>query len=235
MMTPTSDSMTDHDQFSGDAAAYVLGALELDELQAFRTHLANCPVCRDEVASLQGVADTLPLAAPQYEAPRQLRRNVLAAVRAEPRGDKTPVRRRSWPRLRLPRPVLAGALAVVLAFAVVGVVELASGGSSGVRVIPARTTVASASAQLRLGDGRSELVVRNLPPPPAGHIYQVWFQRGTAAPSATNALFSVSSSGAGDVGLPGSLKGVSTVMVTPEPDGGSVKPTHAPVIVAQLT
>jgi hypothetical protein len=131
--------------------------------------------------------------------------------------------------------VLAGALAVVLAFAVVGIVELASSGSSGIRVIPARTTLASATAQVRLGDGRSELVVRNLPPPPAGHVYEVWFQHGTAAPSPTDALFSVSSSGAGDVGLPGSLKGVSTVMVTPEPDGGSLQPTHAPVIVVRLT
>jgi len=25
------------------------------------------------------------------------------------------------------------------------------------------------------------------------------------------------------------------VLVTPEPDGGSLKPTHAPVIVAQLS
>jgi anti-sigma-K factor RskA len=234
MMTPSGDSMTDHEQFSADAAAYVLGALELDELQAFRTHLANCPICRDEVASLRGVADALPLAAPQYEAPKELRQNVMAAVRAEPRAGATPARRR-LPRLQLPRPVLAVGLAVVLAFAVVGVVELASSGSSGLRVIPARTTLASATAQVQLGDGRSELVVRNLPPPPAGHIYQVWFQRGTAAPSPTNALFSVSSSGAGDVGLPGNLKGVSTVMVTPEPDGGSPHPTHAPVIVAQLT
>jgi anti-sigma-K factor RskA len=233
MMMPSGDSMTDHEQFSTDAAAYVLGALELDELQAFRTHLANCPICRDEVASLQGVADALPLAAPQYAAPKQLRREVMSAVRAEPRAARAPARRR-LPRLQLPRPALAGALAVVLAFGVVGVVELASSGSSGVRIIPARTALASATAQVRLGDGRSELVVRHFPPPPAGHIYQVWFQRGTGAPVPTNALFSVSSSGAGDVGLPGNLKGVSTVMVTPEPAGGSLAPSHAPVIVARL-
>lgn len=234
MMTPSGDSMTDHHQFSADAAAYVLGALELDELQAFRTHLANCPLCRDEVTSLQGVANALPLTAPQYKAPKELRHNVIAAVRAESRDLPQPARRRLR-RLQLPRPVLAGALAVVLAFAVVGIVELASSGGGGIRVIPARTTLASASAQLRLGDGRSELVVRHLPPPPAGHIYQVWFQHGNAAPSPTNALFSVSSSGAGNVGLPGSLGGVSTVMVTPEPDGGSAQPTHEPVIVARLT
>jgi hypothetical protein len=101
-------------------------------------------------------------------------------------------------------------------------------------VIPARTTLASTSAQVRLGDGRSELVVRHMPPPPAGHVYEVWLKRGNRPPSPTDALFSVSSSGAGTVGLPGSLKGVSEVLVTPEPAGGSAVPSHAPVVVAQL-
>src|SRR2546423_297380 len=123
--------MSDTHEFSRDAAAYVLGALELDELQAFRTHLETCPMCRDEVAALQRVADTLPMAAPQYETPKHRRDRVLADVRAEPRGTE-PVRRRWWEGLHLPSPVLAVGLAAVLALAVVGVVELASGGSSGV-------------------------------------------------------------------------------------------------------
>jgi anti-sigma-K factor RskA len=225
--------MSDTHEFSGDAAAYVLGALELDELQAFRTHLETCPICRDEVAALQQVADTLPTAAPQYEAPKHLRRRVLADVRAEPRGAE-PVRHRWWQGLNMPTPVLAVGLAAVVALVVVGVVALGSGGSSGVRLIPAHTTFASASAEIRLGDGRSELVVSHMPPPGSGHIYQVWLQRGNEAPSPTNALFSVSSAGAATVGLPGSLKGVSHVLVTPEPDGGSPAPTHAPVIVGSL-
>ena len=33
-----------------DAAAYVLGALEPDEAQAFRAHLAQCAACQKEVA-----------------------------------------------------------------------------------------------------------------------------------------------------------------------------------------
>jgi anti-sigma-K factor RskA len=226
--------MSDTHQFSGDAAAYVIGALELDELQAFRTHLESCPICRDEVAALQQVADTLPMAAPQYEAPKHLRQRVLADVRSEPRCVQ-PVRRRRWPTVHVPSPVLAFGLAAVLALAVVGVIELASGGSSDVRVIPAHTTFASASAEIRLGDGRSELVVAHMPAPAVGHIYEVWLKRAGAAPSPTNALFSVSTSGAATVGLPGSLHGVSQVLVTPEPDGGSPAPTHPPVIVGSLT
>jgi anti-sigma factor RsiW len=46
------------------AAAYVLGALPEDEHEHFAAHLPGCEVCRREVAELQMVADTLPLAAP---------------------------------------------------------------------------------------------------------------------------------------------------------------------------
>ncbi len=226
--------MSDRHDCGGDAAAYVLGALDTAEAEAFRAHMATCIICRDEVAALQRVADALPMAAPQYEAPSGLRRRVLADVRAEARTQPTTHRPRS-PRIRLPRPALAGALAVVLALVVVGVVELASSGSNGVRVISAHVTAADASAQLRVTGGRGELVVRHFPPPPAGHIYEVWLQRGHSAPSPTKTLFSVTSSGAGSIGLTNSLNGVSAVLVTPEPAGGSLAPTHAPVIVAQLT
>ena len=44
------------------------------------------------------------------------------------------------------------------------------------------------------------------------------------------ALFSPTSAGNAVVEVPGNLKGVSSVLVTPEPMGGSPHPTHAPVI-----
>jgi anti-sigma-K factor RskA len=222
---------SEHHDYSGDAAAYVLGALDPAEAEAFRAHLARCAVCRDEVAALQRVGDALPAAAPQYPVPRGLRQRVLAAVRAEPRHPDSP----APSRLRIPRAALAGALALVVAVAVVGVIVLASGGSSGVRVIPARVTASAASAELRLSSGRAELIVRHFPAPPAGHIYEVWLQRGHGSPSPTSTLFSVTSSGAGEVGLTGDLSGVSEVLVTPEPAGGSLAPTHAPVLVAALS
>ncbi len=226
------NGISEHHDCSGDAAAFVLGALEATEAEAFRAHMASCVVCRDEVAALQRVADVLPLTAPQYSVPRGLRQRVLAAVRAEPIKGESP---RPPSRIRLQRPALAGALAAVLAVIAIGLVALTSGGSNGVRVIPARVTAAAASAQLRLASGRAELIVRHFPPPPAGHIYEVWLQRGRGAPSPTSTLFSVTSAGAGNIGLSGSLNGVREVLVTPEPAGGSLAPTHAPVIVAQLS
>ena len=91
------------------------------------------------------------------------------------------------------------------------------------------------TAQLRIARGKAELVVHHFSPPPAGKIYEVWLQRGKASPSPTMALFSVTAAGDGQVDVPGSLHGVSLVMVTPEPAGGTKVPTHPPVISASLT
>ena len=99
--------MSDRHDCGGDAAAYVLGALDAGEAEAFRAHMATCIICRDEVAALQRVADALPMAAPQYEAPSGLRRRVLADVRAQARDRPSPQRPRS-PRIRLPRPGARG-------------------------------------------------------------------------------------------------------------------------------
>ena len=66
-----------------DAAAWVLGALPEDEERRFAAHLETCDVCRAEVAELQTVADTLPLAAPQVAPPPELKQRIMSAVRAE--------------------------------------------------------------------------------------------------------------------------------------------------------
>jgi hypothetical protein len=90
------------------------------------------------------------------------------------------------------------------------------------------------SAQVRVTNGRAELIVEHFAPPPLGRIYEVWLKRGAAAPTPTPTLFSVTRAGHADVGVAGRLKGVTEVLVTPEPLGGSLVPTHAPVIVARL-
>jgi anti-sigma-K factor RskA len=72
-------------------------------------------------------------------------------------------------------------------------------------------------------------------PPPPGKIYEVWLKRARGAPVPTSILFSVTSSGSGEVGLPADLRRFNQVLVTPEPAGGSHVPTHTPVIVARLS
>jgi hypothetical protein len=72
-----------------------------------------------------------------------------------------------------------------------------------------------------------------MPPPPSGKVYQVWLKRPNEDPAPTTALFRVDPKGSADVEVQhGRLKGVDQVLVTAEPDGGSMKPTSNPVIVA---
>ena len=219
--------MSDPTTCRHDAAAYALGALEPGEAEEFERHVQSCVVCRDELAAFEQSVNALPMAAPQYEVPPGLKRRVMRAVKAEPKPSATAAGRRRLPQLGdwLPRPALAAGLALVLAAAVVGGVELSSSGTSS-RVIQAQV----GQAQLRVSGGRADLVVGRLPGPGPGRIYQLWLQRGGGPPSPST-LFSVTSAGTADVGIPAGLQGVRRVMVTSEPAGGSRAPTTQPVVV----
>jgi anti-sigma factor RsiW len=216
----------------GDVAAYALGALDEAEARAFRAHFDECAVCQDELAAFEQVVDVLPTSVPAYRAPRRLRRRVMNAVAQEPPTGHARV---SAPARRLRRPALAFGGAVGLAAAAV-IVVLAVGSSSSPtpRVISAQVA-GTGSASLRVGQGHAELVVHRFQAPPAGQIYEVWLQRGkTGAAIPTKALFGVNGAGDADVDVPGNLHGVTQVMVTREPAGGTQKPTHPPVIRAYL-
>ena len=224
----------------GDAAAYVLGALEPQEAEAFSRHLDTCVVCRDEVAAFQHSANALAMAPPQHRAPRGLKRRVMRAVResdADAQAQGAPARRprRFGSGLFVARPAVAGLAALAVVVIVVGAIIVGSNGSSGTRTITAAVTGSPGTAQLSVSGGHGQLVMRNFPQPATGHIYELWELRsGAKAPQPTGTLFSVNSGGAGNVGVPGGLHGVSKVLVTQEPAGGSLAPTTAPVIVASL-
>jgi len=235
--------MNDRDDMSGvhecgaDAAAYVLGALEPAEAEAFRTHMETCAICRDEVEAFGVVAQALPLVAMQQQVPKGLKRRVMREVRQEVKlaGERKP--RIDWrisPTWLTPRTALAGfgVLAVVVA---AGVAGFAAPNSSSGRLITAEVSGISGSAQLKVVNERGELIVRHLSRPAQGKVYEVWIEAGHAKPVPASVLFGVSSNGDADVSLPKSLHGVRAVLVTPEPLGGTQVPTHAPVITADLS
>ncbi|HWH10297.1 MAG TPA: anti-sigma factor [Solirubrobacteraceae bacterium] len=233
---------------TGDAAAYVLGALESFEVEPFRHHLASCAVCRDEVAALQVVADMLPSAAPPAAAPRSLRKRVLTTVYDEARlFESTSTRRaragasawRKPARGRLLRPLtVVGATAFLAVGFAVGAIGLGGVGSSGTSTRVIQAAVASSpdaltTAELQVRGSHAELVVNGMAPPPSGQVYEVWLQRG-AETRRTDALFVPTTNGSANVDVPGNIKGVSAVMVTAEPSGGTDHPTTSPVIRASL-
>jgi Anti-sigma-K factor rskA len=225
-----------------DAAAYVLSALEEREGELFREHLSGCPVCREEVAQLQAVADSLALGVAPAKAPQGLHARIMATVHAEAdllraaghEADTVPAPRHSKRVWRL-APALASALALGVGL-LVGALAINTGSSERTEVIRALVATPGhrATAELRKVGSHLDLVVVGLPAPPPGRIYEVWLERGAQAPEPTDALFSVTKAGSGSVGVPGNLQGVSKVLVTDEPLGGSLKPTRNPVIVAPV-
>lgn len=232
------DPVSDPRDCGADAAGYALGALAADEAEAFRRHVSGCIVCRDEVAALQAMVGALSMAAPQLRAPNSLKRQTLSRLRVESKATK----RHISPTVLIPALSMArrGALAtgglLAAAAVCVGALGIAAGSTRVTKIVPAAVIDQGefADAVLHVGAGNTQLIVSHMPAPPNGEIYQVWLKRPGKAPEPTSTLFSVTSSGTGTADVQGSLHGVSEVMVTPEPLGGSVVPTHAPVIVAPL-
>jgi hypothetical protein len=247
-----------------DVGAYLLGALTEDEQERFVAHLPGCAECRRELEELEGVAGTIPLAAPQVAPPPELKERIMTAVRADvarraegeaaapgaatpeaaaPAGGqetkRRPARERPWWRRPLlavrPLPAAIGA-AVLIAAGVAGGIVL-SGGNDPARTVTARVDVPSAPdarASVALGDDGATLTVREFPDPPEGRVYQVWLQRPGRDPEPTRALFTPRD-GQATVDVQEDVAGVERVLVTDEPrPRGSRVPTRTPVIVARL-
>ena len=229
------DRTPDRRECGGDVAAYALGALDSTETEAFQAHLQTCSVCQEELTAFQQVVNELPLATATHRAPATIRRKVMREVRADARSASASAApgRRAGRSGWLSRPAMA--LGATLLVAVVVAVAVLTGSSSGptARVVTGQV-VGPGTAQLRIVSDRASLVVHHFAQPPAGKIYEVWIVHGKNPPSPTTALFSPTSAGSAVEEVPGNLKGVSSVLVTPEPMGGSPHPTHPPVISVPL-
>ena len=134
----------------------------------------------------------------------------------------------------MPGIALAASIATVCVAMLLAFIAIHPGRDTS-RVVSARVMGSPGAAHLRISHNHAELVVARLPPPPAGRIYEVWLKRGSTSPAPTSALFSVTANGAATVDVPGNLRGVSQILVTQEPAGGSRVSTHRPLIVASLT
>lgn len=219
----------------GDAALYVLGLLDPEEAVSFLQHARSCVVCRDEIGSLEQAVDLLGESAPPLRAPRQLRARVMRAIAAEAQVSRFADRRVATRRLA-PRALVAvvGCCALLAAAVAVGALLFGSSSQAPSSSIAATVSYPHAKAVLHRSGARLWLTVSHMPLPGKGRIYQVWLQRGQAAPDPTAALFAPTADGAGEVALPASAVKASEVLVTSEPEGGSLAPTRTPVIVARL-
>jgi Anti-sigma-K factor rskA len=240
-----SDQRQPDDGSCGLAPLYVLLLLDEVEQERFVEHAESCVVCRDEIAAFAPVVDTLGESVPLIKAPRKIRRNVMSAVRAEAKVTEALAgsqRRTGRARLKggwrvpsmQPLAIAASLCALLVAGGAIGAAIF---GSSSPRTVTtsAEVRVPNATAALHRSGSHLWLTVAHMPSPGKGRVYEVWLEHGSGVPSPTSALFSPTTNGAGEVAVPGDLKGVSEIMVTSEPEGGSLKPTRSPVIVGRVS
>ena len=182
--------MTGCDDLRHAIGAYTLGALEPDEAERVRRHLADCPQCAAEYGELLPLPDLLTVAGGAEAAtadplPAAFEERLLDAY-ARDRAARP--RRRRLARLRLHWPTLGAAAAAVAA---VGAVLLfVSGGEEPAPYAVAfENTAAAPTAQARAelesipGGTELHLWVRNMPADPRA-IYEVLCEAPTWRASA---------------------------------------------------
>jgi anti-sigma-K factor RskA len=240
-----------HDRFADDVGAYLLGALEPNEVRRFEKHLKSCGDCRREVARLEVARDALPASVEQHSPAPELKAALMETVRAEAADSarsalRTPARtgRSRWRDMLLARPRLAAAAAALLV--AIGVAAGALVGATGGGGQHSSTVAATVDTS-RMPAGRASLVVpadadtkggailrvEGMQAPQAGHVFEVWIKRGDKV--TPSSLFTVGRDGSGAAAIPNRLRGADAVLVTREPEGGSRQPSEASLVTVPLS
>jgi anti-sigma-K factor RskA len=218
-------------------AAYALDALDDEERVDFERHLADCAVCKAQLAELEEASTALAYAE-SVEPPPALRERILEAARAE-NGKVVQFPRRRW---LFPATVAAAAAAAVVAIGVglwansltrdldrersanagyARALQLLGGGAEV-------TQLADAEGGLLVApDGEAALVVCGLQPAPQDKTYEAWVIEGEITRPA--GLFR-GGGGCPPVLLDKKVRPGTQVAVTLERKGGATRPT-GPILV----
>ena len=249
--------MSDHEEIESSLAAWVLGAMEADEVDALRTHIEACPTCRETTSRLGRTVNALALDVEEINPPARLRERILAAAATSLGPAVAPARagartkeRRRMPRTRAlsvdPRgvmPALAAAAVVVLAL----LVGFVAGDVIG-RGVPApapvvRSTLAGhgglAGARATVIDLKSEGVAlvdfSGLPQLESGRVYEIWLITEGGRPDPAG-VFVPDSNGSKFVLVSRSLADYTQMAVTSEEGpAGTLAPTQQPQLYGNLS
>lgn len=234
--------------------AYALDALDADERAAFEAHLATCPECCREIASLQATVTRLGASA-EVPPPPDLKAMVLAqasvTAQVPPTSSRTPAARepaalpRGWasPQRWLRT---AAAAAVVVALGAGGILVARDNEAArlsaqmqdkAMRIMAAPDAV---SHDVELGAshvvtsmemGAAVLLGEDVPMPDDGAVYQVWMMHADGSP-APGPVF-VPHDGEVMAVVEGDLTTVTELVVTEQPRGESTM-THDVVALVEL-
>ncbi len=246
--------MTEHDQYGDLAGAYSFGALEPADRTAFEQHLPTCAECQQLVADARLLADALPHTLAPVDPPAALRNRIMMA--ASPAAATTPfgwlaiaaalvaavTGTVAWTQYRQATSsqaavaqsqsqveTLQAQLAVLQgqadtarqAIDILGADDLARIELKGQPAAPSSTGRAYWSASRGL-----LFSAVNLPPLPAGRVYQLWYV--TAAAPVSAALVTPDAAGRYTLITPTPAGVTPTAFaVTIEPAGGLPAPSGA--------
>jgi anti-sigma-K factor RskA len=245
------------------AAAYVLGALDPAETQAFEAYLATSPAAQREVTQYREVSALLAIGKPAGAPSAGLRARVLERVA---RDKVVPMRGRApWAAWA----ALAASLVAVAALGVSqrGLRERLSALEATITSLKDRLSAREAELAVREAElnsildpnvvltrmgtpgtpqpvvqlfwnRRSNLILAhafNLPPAASRRAYQLWFipKNGKPIPSV---VFNTEPSGHGliqKIPVPQGVE-LTAAAITDEPETGSPQPTTTPFLVASL-
>ena len=240
--------MTDnHLIYKENLAAYALGALDVEEASALEAHLRTCDSCRAELADYQRISTGLLSALPPQSPPAAIKRNLQKTLQSRVKSTRPQMK---W---SLNRMAVAAAFVLLIGVNIISVYEIYSlkqeqteldgqygSQQSAIAMLayPSTQTFgfeqSGISGSLLVDKKRDLLAVFawNLPPPPAGKVYQMWLidpkedrtSGGLLAPEARQPfVMSVIKS-------PQPLTGFVGLGITLEPAGGSLKPTGPRVL-----
>ncbi|MFJ9244589.1 anti-sigma factor domain-containing protein [Streptomyces sp. NPDC101776] len=237
--------------------AYALHALPDDERDAFERHLTGCEACAQETAELSATAARLGLAV-SVEPDREMRGRVLGritTVRQDTPGEPPTIRSgRAALRARLlSRWALAACLAAATALGGTAVWQhqraqdaLAQAHRTEQRTEQVAAVLAAPDARTRavvlpggaigtvvVSHARDQavLAVSGMANPPAGKVYQLWFDDdGTMRPAGLMNPHRTDQA----VLLRGTVDEASGMGITIEPTGGSKQPTSAPLALTRF-
>jgi len=216
--------MSDHTRYRDEVGAYILGALNDLERQAFERHLSGCSECQEELERLRPAAEALPGSVVQLDPPPGLKKRLMAEVEGDAKVVTLPQRRR-------PMRLVAVAAVLLLGLAIgFGVAQLGDDDARTVGVTVANA-MPEAGGTLEIADDGATLHLHDMPDLGSARVYQVWLQHGDRMVPART--FEVGANGRGNVELP-NVNDADGVYVTREARGGAQVPSEDPIVSVPL-
>jgi hypothetical protein len=238
----------EHDHRLEEAAAFALGALDPAQIDGFKAHLKDCKRCQEELRWLAPAVRALPETVETQAPPPALKERLMTEVRADAaaeakrlkvdeRRERAASRQSFGEWLRglhiggLTYKPLAG-LAVVILIVAGGIgYAVGTGGGTGIHTTERQQPNGVVAKVVTEGD-RAEVRLTNVKQLPEGQVLEAWVQRGNAV-EPVPALFTPDHAGNASTTIE-DVKGVSLVMVTREPAGGTKVPTTEPFVKVPL-